>query len=836
MNNSTTRSSPTARAGVAFRLARRDLASHKVRTVVAVLLFALPVSLIVGFASMALGYDRDYQNSPISSASSLQFEREEAQDTTMETVDAQGGELRGAIGDLTDSLSAGIFQDSEFSKGDRTVDLTAVTVLPSADGTGPEVDSGTVHLNNQAAFLLDAEDGDTVTVDGAELTVVLGADHQGSVVNADDVPVNRSAMNVTWYMPHDSERADEIEDAVMSSAAELPSLPSVDNQASHGSSYLDGATAATFLGFLALGILLVSAVVTPVFAVSARRQRRAMGLLSATGASPRDLRLTMLAQGIIVGLIGTVLGLAMSVGVGAALISLYGTGGFYWSWVAAALTAVVALVCGVTSALVPAIRAGKEDPVQALADGGSQRMSGFRLRMLIGPLFLIPGVFLIAASDNLVPLGIAVAGIGVVLSSGLSVWLLSRLGNILPTAGRLAVRDSLRNNHRTVPAIAAIAGTTFLAATALTLSYNTQVQTHYRDNVAVMSTYQGGNESLYTTEIDQAGERLGALSHHPLADIGSRTVDGRTFSVSLSFDDRRKSGGFYPLYDWADIRATDGNLYSTFSGVEDHDVSAAVDALAEGKAVVSNPELLEGDELPLDLREYDPYYGYTPGYSDEDPGPPDDTLRIPAVVIPGLTGGTGADQVALSPDTAESLSLEQRYQGEVFLLDSRPSLLAAAGTTMGVWPTNFPNVTVDTPAVDGEQAMWVTIPVALSWLLTLGTVLLVVMLAATESRRDMSTITAIGAGPGLLRRFSATQALFIALPGTVFGVVVGVLPRVSQSVREVLGHSEFYTGFLTSSQWLALGLTAVVGPLLAWITGSIIGAVTSRDRSPVRRR
>lgn len=831
-----TRSSPTARAGVAFRLARRDLAAHKVRTVVALLLFALPVSLIVGFASMVLGYDRDYQNSPISSASSLQFEREESQDTTMETVDAQGAELRGAIGDLADSLSPAILQDSEFSRGDRTVDLTAITVLPSADGTGPEVDSGTVHLNNQTAFLMDAEDGDTVTVDGAELTVVISADYQGSVVSADDVPVNRSAMNVTWYMPHDSERTEEIADAVASSTGEFPSAPSIHNQGNSGSTYFDGPATAASLGFLALGILLVSAVVTPVFAVSARRQRRAMGLLSATGASPRDLRLTMLAQGIIVGLIGTALGLVLSVGVGAALISLYGTGSFYWSWIAAALTGAVALICGVTSALVPAIRAGKEDPVQALADGGSQRMSGFRLRMLIGPLFLIPGVVLIAASNNFVLLGIAVAGIGVVLSSGLCVWLLSRLGNILPTAGRLAVRDSLRNNHRTVPAIAAIAGTTFLAASVLTLSYNTQVQTHYRDNVAVMSTYQGGDESLYTDEIDKIGDRLGALSHHPLADIEYRTVDGSTFNVSLRFGDERNASGSYPFYDWADIRVTDGNLFSTYSDIDERTVRTAVDALAEGKAVVSNPDLLDGDELPLDLREYDPYYGYTPDYSDEDPGPPDDTLRIPAVVIPGLMGDTGTDQVALSPSTAESFNLEPQYMGEAFLLDSRPSLLAAAGTTMGIWPTNSPNVTVDTPAVDGEQAMWVTIPVALSWLLTLGTVLLVVMLAATESRRDMSTITAIGAGPGLLRRFSATQALFLALPGTVLGVVVGVLPKFSQFIRDLLGHSEFYSGFLTPSQWLALGLTAVVGPLLAWITGSIIGAVTSQDRSPVRRR
>lgn len=145
-------------------------------------------------------------------------------------------------------------------------------------------------------------------------------------------------------------------------------------------------------------------------------------------------------------------------------------------------------------------------------------------------------------------------------------------------------------------------------------------------------------------------------------------------------------------------------------------------------------------------------------------------------------------------------------------------------------------VTVDTPAVDGERALMTVIPVVLSWILTLGTVLLVILLAAAESRRDIATITAVGAAPGMLRRFSAAQAVFIAFPGTAIGVVVGLLPKISQTVRDLLPNSLFYTGFLTPSQWLALGLTAVVGPVLAWIAGSVIGAVTSRDRSPVRRR
>ncbi|WP_312978510.1 hypothetical protein [Corynebacterium sp.] len=66
---------------------------------------------------------------------------------------------------------------------------------------------------------------------------------------------------------------------------------------------------------------------------------------------------------------------------------------------------------------------------------------------------------------------------------------------------------------------------------------------------------------------------------------------------------------------------------------------------------------------------------------------------------------------------------------------------------MGVWPVSSQFTTVDTPSVDGTRALSVTIPV--------------------------------GAGPRLLRHFSAAQAVFIAVPGTVLGVVIGLLPKIS---------------------------------------------------------
>ncbi len=825
----------SARLRVALRLARRDLAAHKVRTVVALLLFALPVSLAVGFLSMVESYDRSVLNSPVEATGQLSFPREAGEHVTTGTVEAQYKDLSAALGDLADSLSPGVLQTSEFSRGDRSADLNVITVASSPDGSGPAVEPGTVFLNEQAAFLMDADDGDTVTVDGTPLTVTLGAGYEGSAVNTDDVPVTDRTMKLTWYMPDDPAVHDEISNLAADPGHPALGDVSLYSPGSTGTMSMDAGGTLAVLSTFVLAVLLISAVITPVFAVAARRQRRAMGLMSATGAAPGDLRRVMLAEGVVVSAAGTALGLVLSTGVAALLNRVTPSAENHWSWAGAAAVSAVALLCGVTSALLPALRAGKEDPVQALADGGSVRMTGFRRRMLLGLVFLVPGVLLVTtAEDELFTLGVSLCGIGVVLSSSLVVWLMSRLGTVLPTPLRLAVRDSLRNHHRTVPAVAAIAGVTFLASAALTLPINTSSATRYDDNVAVLTSFQGGEESFYSDEIEQTAERMNAKSHHTVAGITTTVQDGVNYMVTL--DTPPEARDYVYTSEQSDIRVTDGGLFSAFRDADDRDIHRATEALADGKAVVTSPKMLHDGELTLELHEYDAYFGYEPDYTGEEPGPADKTLSVPGVVVPGLEGTGAVDGAAVSPDTATELGLDTTYVGTAFILDSPVTQREAALTTMGVWPVNSQFVSVDTPAVNGERALMSTVPVALSWILTLGTVLLVVVLAATESRRDMATIAAVGAPPGLLRRFSAAQAVFIALPGTLIGVVTGALPKICRTVRELHEQFVFYTGFLTSSQWIALGLTAVVGPVLAWAAGSVIGAVTSRDRTPVRRR
>lgn len=857
-----------SRSRVALRLAWRDLSRHKIRTLVGVLLFALPVALVVGFFSSIESYDNSPDHSPLVNTGYIQIgppmnDTGNGTRPVDEVVDDSEGALREVLGDRTDSLSPGVTRSVEASHDQRTEDITVTAVSPASDGSDPLVPRGSILLSPENAYLLDIDTGDTVTVDGTELTAsVTSRTYSETAVNALDVEPDSFAEYTTWYFPADPDEAHSIYDALSQSRGDLDieegigeiSEPTnnspllLDYTGGTGGSSTSTDDALVAVSLAALTILLISAVISPVFAVAARRLRRAMGLLSASGAAPDDLRRIMLAEGLLVSVMGVTLGLLGSIGIGAGLSHLFAPGEFTWAWDMAIPVVAVTLICGVTSALVPALRAGRENPVQALADGGSERMTGFRKRMLVGIPFLVLGALCcIVDSNNLLVQGTALLGIGVVLSGSLLVWALSRAGRFLPTAGRLAVRDGQRNHHRTVPAVAAVAGVTFLAVVMTSVPVNNSAPSQFNKDVALVSGTIGGDESVYAEDIDTIADTLGAHDRTTISTVTGAERDNKELAPTVhrpsgeqnitdySYNTGEGQGRAYTpeLSLQQDIAVHDGSAFSGYSRISDEEASRAETALAEGKAVVGDPDLVVNGEVAVDLLDH-PSNEDSTGDSAPEPHTVQ-TFKIPAVVVESVDGALGAADVSISPSTARSLDLEVTYNTTVLSLKQDVTGLQAALVSSGTWPTSTEFVTVETPGVDGVRAGFTIIPVVLSWILTLGTVLLVVLLASSESRRDMTTITAVGAPPGLMRRFAATQAVFIALGGTLAGVVFGLIPKAGEAVRGYLG-VDFSDGFLSSGQWLAVGLTVVVGPALAWAAGEVIGAVTSRDTNVVRRR
>jgi putative ABC transport system permease protein len=857
------------RSAPLLRLARRDLSRHRTRTLVALLLFALPVALIVGFCSVKEADQRAVLGDPVNGYSSVVFN----DSARLPDAAAQSARLHDLLGRSADSLVLEEKGRTTVTAGGRssTTDLLSLHTPADADGHDyPSVAPGTAVLDEQAAYVLDVSPGDTVTTpDGTDLTVadvVHGISGIGVTANAADLRPDGPA-DLSWLLPDNEGLESAVHDAGQSDSSDFFFSESLNQAEKHlvpwedfdfsalteGAGFYGDAIGGLLL-LLALAVTavtLISAVIAPVFAVSARRLRHELALVTTNGGTPSQLRRVMLYEGLLVGVLGSAVGLALSAAVGALGIRVFSTADYAWAWDVAALVVPVAVLCGVTAALVPAIRAGREDPVKALADGSGTVVPPWRIRTFLGLPMIVIGVMMSPPShdDTGRAFGIALMTLGVICSAGLIVRLTGLAGSRLPTAARLAVRDNTRNHHRSVPAVAAVGGVTLLVT--LLLSYpfgeTTARETTLKDTVVTATANLGGSavgdSGAYADDLDHAAGYIGA-DHR--VDLYSGTVPGQ-HSISgnppaaASADGKTTTSPRWEEVGWGPLLVTDGEALDLYNGVTTADVRQAQSLLADGTAVVGDPALVHDGKVRLDTRpDYDdalPGAVPTPdndGFTADSSWYGDDSARtdsiyLPAVVLPALGGHGG---IAVSPEMADKAGLQTVFEGTGFVRDRPLGVLKAAEISLRASTPSF--ISISTPAVDGGEALLFAVPVVFTWALTLGTVLLVVLLAAGESRRDLATVTAMGAAPGLLRRFTAAQAVAVAATGTLAGVVVGVLPTAFDGAVD--GAFDGALGELTGYQWAALGLTVLVGPLLAWVAGSAVGLVTGHDRSPVRRR
>jgi putative ABC transport system permease protein len=218
-----------------------------------------------------------------------------------------------------------------------------------------------------------------------------------------------------------------------------------------------------------LVLALVGLIAAAGFVVIAQRRQRQLGLLAAIGGSPRDLRLVMVANGLLVGVVaaslGTVGGL---IGWQLARPATEEAGGrrlgaLELPWSLVAITAVLAVVVATLAAWWPALHVSRL-PIMASLSGRPARPRPVHRSVLLALAVMAAGVVLVVlgipddgdANGIVLSLGLVAVVIGVVLIAPAAVRMLGAAARRMPFAPRLALRDLSRYQSRSAASLASI--------------------------------------------------------------------------------------------------------------------------------------------------------------------------------------------------------------------------------------------------------------------------------------------------------------------------------------------------------------------------------------------
>ncbi|WP_157250850.1 FtsX-like permease family protein [Nonomuraea typhae] len=510
----------------------------------------------------------------------------------------------------------------------------------------------------------------------------------------------------------------------------------------------------------------------PAFAVSLRRRRRELAVLAAQGASPYHLRAIVLADGLLLGglaaAIGVILGLVGGA-VGPSLLApLAGNpvGPLDVPWLYVAGIALLGLASGVIAALAPAFRAARQAPAEVLAgrdDGyGARERAG---KPLLGGLLIAVGLaatYLAVQTD--LALLMTAAVLTVLGSVALMPWLVSRTADLagrLPLPLRLSVRDATRHRVRTASAAAAVmAVTAMLVAVGVgAASSEAKARAEYR------APLPRGTISLAAPTMDErnwAGLRAAAAARLPglrfVPALNARDKDGRIGRFSTAQHPLFCDGCVIPGRFFYDLRIGGADLLELFLGKKDPQAQAA---LAAGKAIAFGPGYVRGGHVEV------VFDADSSGTTEEKP------LRLPAVEARAADPVLSGVLLPPGPLTAAGYRLETR---SLFAAHDVEDPIAfdeeMATLSWGV------NVEAETGYTDRSSPLVYALIVA-ALVLVLGGTLAATGLAAADMRRDLDTMSAVGAPAATRRLVIAAQAGYITVLGSLVGLVVGLVTGVA---------------------------------------------------------
>ncbi len=238
--------------------------------------------------------------------------------------------------------------------------------------------------------------------------------------------------------------------------------------------------------FIALGV--GAFVIYNVFSVTASQRQRENALLRAVGASRRQVTWSSLVEALAVGVLGSLLGLAGGVGLALGIRNLLDALDYSIPARGLALetsTVVITLVAGIVTALIaaiaPAISAGRVPPVAAMSETAYEHRGSLRRRLIAAIVAIavgVAGIVGVQLGADATFLGVAVVAIftgvlllGPLMANPIARFLGAPVERMRGVTGQMARGNVQRNPRRTARTaapvligVALVAGATVFAA------------------------------------------------------------------------------------------------------------------------------------------------------------------------------------------------------------------------------------------------------------------------------------------------------------------------------------------------------------------------------------
>jgi putative ABC transport system permease protein len=597
---------------------------------------------------------------------------------------------------------------------------------------------------------------------------------------------------------------------------------------------------------ITLGMLLIALVGAGGFTVLAQRRLRAIGMLGAQGATDRNIRLVVQANGVVVGVVGAVIGFVLGVvawlsyrpHVEASAHHLIGM--FQLPWTVIGVAMALAVVATYLAARRPARTVARVPIVTALAGRPGPPRAVSRLSLPVGIGLLVAAFFLLGVaggSSNGGGLGQAVLAlvliaVAVVLLAPSSLALLAKIGGLAPIATRLALRDMARYRARSGSMLGAISLAVLAAMSICVLSAGRY------GGVGGTLDYAGPNLApnqliVYTPSPVPPSPPPGHHSKGKVIKPSAPGPGGPAASTQTSLT--AKADGIAAALGTHDVVAleqTSANLQHAASGrswsgplyvatpqllsafgikASQVDPSAEILTMRPGLDTISQMQLIHGGNYNG---------GGPPGNSSNAyPCPPSTCLANPEIQeISQLPSGTSAPNTVLTEHAVNTLGLRPTVSTAGWLIQAAQPLTASQISSARL-AAAAANMTVETRNEVPGLSEIINDATIFGIVLALGILAMGVGLVRSETAGDLRTLAATGASGRTRRTITAATAGGLGLLGAVLGTVTAYIVAIGFSrTNQLDGLSSLASVPVANLLIILVGMPAFAA-IVGWLLG-----------------